>query len=87
MARRLYPFSNYAEFKVWLDSVEPTDQYGFEKATNNEPDPEQIKRLKYNLAVYRAYMQNQSRFPQELHAQRKWEFGRLRELNGGNNNQ
>jgi len=78
--QRLYPFSNYEEFKHWLADIAPADEYGFRKATSFESDTDQIQRLEYNLAVYREYGKNQSRFPQEIHDQRKWEFERLRQL-------
>ena len=80
MARRIYPFSNYEEFKKWLAGVAPCDEYGFRKATDNESIPEQIERLEYNLAVYREFMRNRSKFPPAVHEQRKWEFERLREI-------
>jgi len=85
---RLYPFSNYREFLVWLDSTETSDKYCFEKAVSDETDADQIKRLEFNLAMYKSYLQNQTKFPKEIHEQRKWEFARLRELStaaGGSN--
>jgi len=77
---RLYPFSNMREFHVWLESTDPTDKYCFKKAVDNETDTDQITRLEFNLAMYKSYLQNQTRFPQEVHDQRKWEFERLRDL-------
>ena len=77
---RQYPFSNYQEFLVWLDSTETSDKYCFEKAQSGETDTQQITRLEYNLAMFKAYKQNQTKFPKEVYAQRQWEFDRLREL-------
>jgi hypothetical protein len=80
MGVQAYPFTNMREFEVWLESTDPTDKYCFKKAVSDETVDEQIERLEYNLSVYKAYMQIQMKFPDEVHEQRKWEFERLRHL-------
>ncbi len=75
-----YPFHNYESFTRWLDSTDPCDEYGFQKAIDHESIPEQITRLEYNLAVYREYMKNESKFPQVVHDSRMFDLKRLREI-------
>ena len=68
-----YPFKTYDEFKVWLESTDPQDKYGFYKKPSNNED------LKFNLCLYKQYLLNGSKFPREIHEKLSKEFLRERE--------
>lgn len=68
------------DWKEFLDSIDPLDDYNFHKPVPGESIPEEITRLELNLAYYREYMKNQSRFPQGVHDQRMADLKRLREI-------
>ena len=77
---RDFRFATYEEAKKWFDTIDPLDEYGFSRRIGKESIPDEIARLELNLAFYTEFMNNRSRFPQWVHAQRAEEFMRLRKL-------
>ncbi len=95
-----YPFSNYPQFRAWLASTDLCDEYFFLKeplvvscdtrghqiiTILKETTAELIKRIEYNLSLYRLYRTNPDmmecvKLPQSVHDQRGKEFQRLRDL-------
>lgn len=77
-------FSNYEDFTEWLDSISPIDDHGFHVRQhdywNDEPVELEVERLEFNLAAYREYLKNGSKFPPEVHQQRMADLKRLRDI-------
>lgn len=70
-------------WKDFLDSIDPLDEFCFHKPpARGETEEQEIERLQLNLAKYREYMKNNSTFPREVHDARMADLARLRELQG-----
>ena len=72
------------KLNIFLDSISPLDEYGFEIRPHfhwlPESSEEEIKRLEMNLAKYEQYLLNGSRFPEKINHARLDDFNRIRAL-------
>lgn len=71
---------NNEDWKQFLDSIDPLDDYGFHKPKPGEQVGDEIARLELNLAYYREFMKNKSKFPQDVHEARMADLERLRKI-------
>ena len=77
---RDFRFTTYEEAKVWFDSIDPIDDFGFQRKLVAEDPAAEIARLEFNLAAYAEFMKNLSRLPRPVHEARAIDFLRLRKL-------
>ena len=71
-------------FKNFIDSISPCDEFGFQIRKNfywlPESTEDEIARLEMNIAKYEQYLVNGSRFPEQINRARLDDFQRLRVL-------
>ena len=67
-------------WKEFLDAIDPLDEFGFHKPKPGELIGDEIARLELNLAKYREFMKNKSKFPRWVHDARMADLERLREI-------
>ena len=72
------------KIKLFLDSIDPLDKFGFQIRPHfywlPESIEDEIKRLEMNLAMYEQFLLNGSRFPERVNQARLEDFNRLRIL-------